>query len=399
MRPTFRASALQAFSHASYLMVLLAGPAVAQREPGWNRERIVVPDFGGQLDLGLWLGLALQKPALRGPYPHAGELRGYGTYGITGSRSATLAFSAPGVWRDWRVLGLLRSERLLRTPYFGAGNEARQVDSLQDAHGNLYYRHAQLRSTAYVTVQRRVTGPVWLVVGAQARTWRTSSLAQQPSLYAADVAAGRLPRDTLRFAAIDARLGLLYDTRDEWVVPTRGVLVEIIGSSGKLTRNELGGRNDFQRFLLGAREFLPIDGRTVVALRQRMSVARDSLPYYLAWQRLTWWMPDDGVVGGRSVRLHGGGDQLATNEAQVSVEVRRRLKTPLPEDPQDRALWGLVYADGGSLWEPGNRATTRFLWSLGIGARLQTSRANLIGFDVGITDLGPNISALSYFGF
>lgn len=358
------------------------------------------PDAGGQLGIGAWLGYAIEKPALHGPYPTSGDLRLYGTLGTTGSRSGTLAFSAPGLRGGWRALAVLRSERLLRTPFFGVLNEERQDDTLQEANG-LYYRYALRRNTAYATLQRRLAGPVWLMVAGQARTWRTSSLRQQPSLYVSKAASPVV--DTLRFNGLEARGGLVVDTRDEWNVPTRGMLLELIGATGSVddrtASNPTPVARAYRRVLLAGREFIrSAGGRTVLALRQRATLSPDTLPFFLAWERVTSWMPDDGIAGGRSLRLHGGGSQLGSNDVLVSVELRRKLMVP-PYDADDpAALWGMAFVDAGAMWE-NHESGKRNVWTAGVGMRLQTSRTGVIGFDVGMADTGFNLSVLSYFAF
>ena len=47
----------------------------------------------------------------------------------------------------------------------------------------------------------------------------------------------------------------------------------------------------YRRWMLGGREYLPAgNGRTVIALRQRISMSADTLPFYLAWEQLTSWL-------------------------------------------------------------------------------------------------------------
>lgn len=347
--------------------------------------------------MGLGLGMTLARPARERPWLADGAIAVLGQYGINGSRTFSAVLDAPGLQRDWRLLGLLRTERLLRTPYFGPHDEDRRNDSLVSAFGDRYYRYALLRSTLFVTAQHRLRGPLWLHLAAQARHYRTSAIKQR-SLFGDDVLAGRIA-DTLRHNGLEARLGVFHDTRDDWIVPTRGNYLEAVEAFGWLVHDS-SGKSTYQRWMIGGREYIPLgDTRTVLALRQRLSVARDTLPFYLAWEQLTTWTPDDGVVGSHFVRLHRAGVRLASNDAILSVDVRRQMAM-LGPDPAPVRVWAMVFGDIGLLWEPHTRPTAQQgQWTVGTGFRLQPTRAALVGIDLGLTDIGFNLSAVSRFAF
>ncbi len=363
----------------------------------WHRIPLVDPLVGGQFDVGLGLGVTVARPARGRPWLADGAFTVLGQYGIDGSRTLTAIADAPGLRAGWRLLGMARTERLLRTPYFGAHDEARRNDSLVNAFGDRYYRYALLRSTLFLTAQRRLAGPLWLHLAAQARHYRTSAIRQR-SLFGDDVAAGRTA-DTLRHNGIETRLGVFHDTRDDWIVPTSGHYVEVVGAAGWLV-HDAAGTSSYQRMMIGGREYYAFsDSQTVLALRQRISLARDTLPFYLAWEQLTTWTPDDGVVGSHFVRLHRAGVRLASNDAILSFDVRRQVAM-IGTDPAPVRLWVLLLGDVGLLWEPHTRPTAQQgQWTLGAGFRLQPNRAALVGIDFGMTDIGFNLSAVSRFAF
>ena len=390
--------------HAAPLLALLlaaaARPVEAQQEKmpaRWRLLPVVDPLVGGQFDLGLAVGAAYVRIAQpTRPWLTDGAASVILRYGTNGSRSLSLVMDAPGLRRGWRLLGLVRTERLLRTPYFGSRNEDRRSDSLVSLYGDIYYRYALLRSTLYAAVQHRVAGPVWLHVAAQARHYRTSEIRQR-SLYGDDVA-GSLIADTVRHNGLEARLGAMVDTRDDWIVPTRGLFLETVASSGWLIHDP-GSRANYQRFMIGGREYVPLGEKTVLAMRQRLALSRDTLPFYLAWEQLTSWLPDDGVVGSRFVRLHRAGTRLASDDAIWSIDLRRRL-VDIDVAPVPTRVWGIAFADLGLLWEPHTRpGAQQGQWTVGAGFRLQPTRASLIGIDLGMTDIGFNLSAVSYFAF
>ncbi len=383
---------------------MLAGAARAQEPDSllpWRFGKTPIVAVGGQMSLGIGAGLGFRRSALGRPYPVAAAA-GLGLrYGITGSRDATLLFSAPGLADGWRLFGMARLERMLRTPYFGPANAAREVDSLAGNYGSDFYRYALVRATAFGAVQRRLRGPLWLHAAGQWRRYRASALKQTPTLYGRDAAAALLP-DTLRYQDVEGRLGLVWDTREDWATPAHGVLVEGVGAAGRLTDRTRGGALGYRRLLISAREYLALagDDRTVLALRQKLSLASASLPFVLAYEQPTAWAPTDGIFADRGIRLHGGGNQLASSHAVLSADLRHKLLLPGDDPARPVRLWGVVLADAGVLWEPGqDPSLQRRAWTLGAGVRLQFGRGFMGGFDVGITDNGPGASISGGFGY
>lgn len=387
---------------------MLAAASLAAQAPTadssrdrWKLGPVWRVDAGGQLGLGLGLGVGWSRQERPGPWASPARLALIGRYGINGSRDLSLILAAPGLLADWRIWALLRSERMLRTPYFGPDNQGQVEDSLEQRYGLIYYRYALLRATAHASVQRRLKGPLWLQVGGQLRRYRTAALRQQPTLYRNDIAAAALA-DTAWSLGSEGRFGLVWDTRDYVGAPQRGALLEVISAFGRLHDLTADHRVHYWRVMLGAREFLTLDDstRTVLALRQRVSLASDTLPFYLAYEQITSDLPDDGVVGSRLVRLHSGANQLASNQAFVSVDLRHKLLM-LRDDPERPIrLWGLLIADAGLLWEPRQApALRRKAWTLGGGFRVQASKGTLLGLDAGWTDVGGAFTFMTYFSY
>jgi len=376
-------------------------PVPPSTDDRWRRSLAVDVPVGGQQALGLGLGLGYSPPARPGPAPLRAELKVMGRYGITGSSELKLQFLAPDLVAGWRFFLLAGSERMLRTPYFGPDNKELVEDSLKERYSILYYRYALLRSTAYAAAQRHVAGPFWLHVAFQARHYRTSAIAEQPTLFAEDVAAGRVD-DTTRYTGLESRLGFVIDTRDDWVAAKRGAYVEALVAVGRLRDDSRGVDHDYHRYLVGLREFISLGERerTVLALRQRFVLPSLNLPYFLAYEQLTTGLPDDGVVGPRSIRLHAGGNQIASVQAFLSVDVRREAVV-LRADPMNPVrLWWLVLADAGLFGERDQSLSElRREWTIGLGGRAQFARRSLLGLDVGWTDTGPGVSVVSYFAY
>ncbi|HXO85966.1 MAG TPA: hypothetical protein VN803_10640, partial [Gemmatimonadales bacterium] len=261
----------------------LAQPVPPSTDDRWRRSPAVEIVVGGQQGMGLGLGLVYSPPVRPGPAPLRAELKVMGRYGVTGSSDLKLQFLAPDLAAGWRFFLLAGTERMVRTPYFGPDNKEIVEDSLKERYSILYYRYALLRSTLFVAAQRHVAGPFWIHMAVQARHYRTSAIAEQPTLFAADVAAGRVD-DTTRYTGFEGRLGFVTDTRDDWVAPKRGAYVEALVALGRLRDETQGTARAYHRYLVGLREFITVGGRgrTVLALRQRLVIPSNNLPYFLA---------------------------------------------------------------------------------------------------------------------
>jgi hypothetical protein len=169
-----------------------------------------------------------------------------------------------------------------------------------------------------------------------------------------------------------------------------------------LRNDSHGSARAYHRYLVGLREFMTLGerGRTVLALRQRFVLPSVDLPYFLAYEQLTTGLPDDGVVGPRGIRLHAGGNQIASVQAFLSADVRREVVI-LRADPMNPVrLWGLVLADAGVLGERDQSfSELRRAWTIGLGGRAQFARRTLLGLDAGWTDAGLGVSVVTYFAY
>jgi hypothetical protein len=367
----------------------------------WYPVVLVEPVLDGQPSFGIGVGAALRLPPPPGPVARSTELRAWYRTGVTGSNDITLSFEAPEVLEDWSFLLLGRKEHMTRAPYFGPFNQQPYDQDLVDQYSVLYYRYNLDRNTVLGTIRWRATHRLFLHVATQFRSYGTSALDGETTLYAQDLAEADLDEDTLDFAMTENRIGLVFDTRDDQSTPVKGVLLELMAGTGLLTRSGSNETFSYRRGVLGAAEFISLSGgRTTLGFRQRVSVASRSLPFFLAYEQPTTWKPDDGVMTSKAVRLHGSGTQLATNQAVSSVELRYKLAAVRDDRRDPLRLWVVGFADGGFLWEPVQGTEDLPIeWTIGTGLRGQVTRTALGGFDVGVTNRGPNFTFSGSFAF
>jgi len=161
------------------------------------------------------------------------------------------------------------------------------------------------------------------------------------------------------------------------------------------------GDHKYDRFLVSARGFIPLDQYTdwVLGLRQTTELATGNVPFYVSYERLTTWYLEDGFGGERSLRLQPPGRYVAPNRWVASVDLRRKiLDFPYPTSPV--RLWALAFADAGRLWNTGEKpAVKNAHWSAGLGTRLQISKATVFGVDLGSSDNGFGWAISTTFAF
>ena len=347
--------------------------------PTWDP----IEGFAGHLAMG-WVKRSNEAPA---PVSKAINIEGIAS--TSGTLGLNVRYDAPGWWRDWRLLAFGGAERLRRVPYFGLGNNSVASDSL----GDRFYRYELLRVTAGLVVQRRLAGPVRLLVGGQWRHYNAGSLGDSTA-FARDVRAG-LISDTVGSNTAELRAGLLLDTRDEESSPSRGLLLEIMGARGLADF-------DYTRYLAGARLFVPLGEfeQWVIGVRQTVEISRGDAPVFVQYERPTTWYPEDGFGGPTSLRLYAPGRFVAPNRAIGSIDVRKKLLDfPMPTSPM--RAWALLFADAGRLWDDGASPSMRGLhWAAGAGGRLQFGKGTIFGLDLGLNgDDGFSFGFATSFAF
>jgi len=173
-----------------------------------------------------------------------------------GSYSVVLDAHAPAWWNGWRVRGTLGAVRDNRLGYYGLGNDTRYDPDSVSLRGTYYYRMSRTRLTARATLERRVIGPLRLLVGGVLARTDFRAL-PGPSVFRADLAAGRVDAGTVPFTDHVVRAGLVFDSRESEVDPHSGVLIEVLFASGSgYTRTTGNGHvqvRPFRRLVLAGR--------------------------------------------------------------------------------------------------------------------------------------------------
>lgn len=142
-----------------------------------------------------------------------------------GSHAFIIDAQAPAYWDGWRLGLTLSLTRANRLGYFGQGNTTvYDRDSTAGPGRSYFYRVSRANRSARLTIQRKIVGPLRMLVGGSLE--RTA--------FRALPGVSRYQRDsTGPFADRVARAGLVLDTRDVEVDPHRGVFAEALVGRGR----------------------------------------------------------------------------------------------------------------------------------------------------------------------
>ena len=148
-----------------------------------------------------------------------------------GSSALVLDAWAPAWWDAWRARATLGVVRQNHLGYYGLGNDTHYVLDSVSLAGASFYRLSRTRLTARITLQRRVIGPVRVLVGVALVHTDFRTLAGR-SVFSADLAAGRVDSGAVPFTDHVGRLGVVVDTRESEVDPHGGIFLEALWASG-----------------------------------------------------------------------------------------------------------------------------------------------------------------------
>jgi len=159
------------------------------------------------------------------PEPNFGRIALDAGASTQGSYAFIADAQAPAYWDGWRFGLTLSLTRANRLGYYGQGNSTTfDRDSTTGPGRSYFYRVSRANRAARVTVQRKIVGPLRVLVGGSL----------EHTAFRALPGVSRYERDsTGPFSDRVARVGIVLDTRDVEMDPHRGVFAEALASSGR----------------------------------------------------------------------------------------------------------------------------------------------------------------------
>lgn len=213
----------------------LAAPAAAQQgspRPAWDYT--VTPFFYYSSVDQWWLAgyFSYYEPIAdyHRPEPWSASLRLQGGASTAGSYYLDLDADAPAYWDGWRFGLSATAARANRLGYYGLGNDTQhQADSVTST-SPYFYAVSRTTQLARLNVQRRIVGPLRVLVGA---VYEHTTYRELPgtSQFQRDAGAGVI--DPSPFSDLAARAGLVLDARDNEIDPHHGGAIEAIYAAGQ----------------------------------------------------------------------------------------------------------------------------------------------------------------------
>jgi outer membrane protein assembly factor BamA len=322
------------------------------------------------------------------PPPYRAKLSFDFFFGTSGSKQFNLEWRAPKLLDGWRFVLQGQWVRRARENYFGIGNASVYDKANVTDENKYYYRSNNRRAFAYGEVQRGIVGPLRIMVGFNVEEWHIDTLPGESQL-ALDRQAGVDPTIGIPTGDVSARIGLIFDTRNDEAAPRSGVLVQAVAAAAD---SSILGDLTYTRFLLSAQGYLGIGERLVIAARA-LGQTMNQAPRLGTYYRIENMERPFSVLGGSPSHRglwrvrHLNSDKLLGN-----LDVRYDLLA----EPTLFRVTLVGFVDVGRVFPASEfRLTSEDLkWGGGAGLIVQLFRAAIIGGTVGI---GPENRVLALF--
>ena len=124
------------------------------------------------------------------------------------------------------LIGFLRSERLIASPYYGLGNNSIYDQALEESEGQYYYRFGRSRTKVAMNLQRPLEGsPVRILFGGGVTR---TSVEPLPENATRTLLSTEFPENAPGGWSNYLRAGVVWDTRDRETGPHRGTWSEFL---------------------------------------------------------------------------------------------------------------------------------------------------------------------------
>ena len=356
-------------------------PTVAEkRQSGW--EIVGLPALNFDADEGFGYGALVEMYDYgAGARPYRLTIQPTLFRTTKGRRDITLFVDAPsllpGGWRGSMYFG---REQQLATPYYGIGNTTPYDEALESAGNPYYYRFGRTRLRASADFQHAIGKRhqrVLLGFGVSSAKIDATPFDSGTTLLANENPSWSQPhRDNY------VRVGLVYDSRDREIAPTRGVWSEALLQH---TSTALGATSNYTRVTATTRGYLPIGARLVLAQRVVLQDVTGEAPFDELSTLQTSFKQQDGLGGANTIRGLPK-DRFVGNAMMLSNTELRWHAADFRMIGKRSSLVLSTFLDAGRVWAADASLGTmlRDLHAgYGAGARVGLGESFVVAVDVG----------------
>ena len=299
-----------------------------------------------------------------------------------GRRDVTLFLDAPHLLPgDWRLGAQLAREQQITAPYYGVGNNSESLSSATAGANPYYYRFGRTVIRANADFQHSLGAPalrVLLGVATRNADVKTVPYDSGTTLLAQQTGLTKLPTVNARLA----RVGLVWDTRDQEIGPQRGNWSELlVQRAGRA----LGGDQVFTRITGTVRQYVPVTSSLVLAERVVLQTVRGDPAISEIFVVQSSFRDDEILGGATSVRGIPKNRYVGKGVAFANSELRWSAgSVALAGRPMRLVL--SAFADAGRVWKDGldlSSVGSDLHVGYGGGARLAVGPSFIIAADVG----------------
>lgn len=353
-------------------------------------EWFALPALNFNSDEGFGYGALLELYNYRGgTKPYRVMIRPLIAFSTKGKRDFTLAIDAPGLLpQGWRFDAYVGREQHLATPWFGVGNTTAKNEQLSDPPDAYYYRYGKTQYRLMANVQRAMGRSARWLVGAgysdvttDATPFDSGTTLLQQQLVASQGTANPFSPSG---RVVSARAGVVIDTRDREVGPTRGNWIDLLLQHAGANGDVVAG--SYTRATVSARHYESLTPRIVFAQRLVVQHTDGEVPFFdlATIQNSSPTVQMEGLGGSSSMRGVEKNRYTARGLMFANLELRYRFRE-MRLLGKPAYLVGSAFADAGRVWrgDPfmGDPATLHYAG--GGGLRLGLGPSFLVAFDVG----------------
>jgi Omp85 superfamily domain len=224
-----------------------------------------VPALNFDADEGFGIGAVLELYNYgKGVQPYRFTIQPIVLWTTGGRFDMTVFVDAPAVLPGgWRGTGFAGFEHQLAQPFYGVGNSTPHDPRLEEAPNSYFYRFGRERLRASADFQHRIgsSAAKLLIGGGFSRsTFDITPRDSGTTLLAVQTGDQTPAPDRANYL----RAGLLWDTRDREIGPSRGIWAEALAQR---VSKALGATEDFTRWTTTVRGYVPVASRLTFAQR------------------------------------------------------------------------------------------------------------------------------------